>query len=673
MIKLDTSTYQERFQRAIDEWKLLSHNEEVYESDVSYTLLEMQTMLTDMLYYYMESVTSQHKKKYEKLLCKQETERSPISIPFQMQVDIPCHIHTGQQFKKEVEGGIVCFESMHAYNLQPNSFLAIHYQDEQHEEDISELLRYIEGTYIVENKQEAKIYFELEHALPIQKQIAFYICVEKNRNPVPYFQKNTSNSQLQEEKYTIDMQQFDIQMADITWQYESIHGWQDIEIIKDDTKGFLVSGEVVFQIGKQMKTATYNNMQTYRLRIIMKHMHYDKPPGLQSIWMNTILVNAQECDTKTFNFQNDGVCSVHIADDIAYANTTLQYVNEQGHWITHDVSKKEMEEYCCFTWHPFPIPASSYRIVAQRSTLQDIVSSFDTTGISMQKIDIETGSGYATLSDSCKVVCCRNHETSPFYRVIEPIEGLQDWVGNQEIIDQFKHIIFTIEHKVEIKLRMVNKNRTFTILFHGPSGTGKSLAASILAKETGLPLWQIDLSNIMDKYIGESEKHLRKIFQDAKKGNCILLFDEADVIFAKRTNITSSNDKYANSSTAYLLQELENYEGVVILTSNYIQNFDDAFLRRIQYIIRFPLPDEQAKIAKWRQCLCGLSQEDLPIEELSKDLQLTLSQIETVCLNAMIYAIEENVQKIMMRHLLKAVRQEYQKKQIQLPHKYMNL
>lgn len=284
--------------------------------------------------------------------------------------------------------------------------------------------------------------------------------------------------------------------------------------------------------------------------------------------------------------------------------------------------------------------------------------------------DVKNG---ATLSDSCKVVCCRNHETSPFYRVIEPIEGLQDWVGNQEIIDQFKHIIFTIEHKVEIKLRMVNKNRTFTILFHGPSGTGKSLAASILAKETGLPLWQIDLSNIMDKYIGESEKHLRKIFQDAKKGNCILLFDEADVIFAKRTNITSSNDKYANSSTAYLLQELENYEGVVILTSNYIQNFDDAFLRRIQYIIRFPLPDEQAKIAKWRQCLCDLSQEDLPIEELSKDLQLTLSQIETVCLNAMIYAIEENVQKIMMRHLLKAVRQEYQKKQIQLPHKYMNL
>lgn len=284
--------------------------------------------------------------------------------------------------------------------------------------------------------------------------------------------------------------------------------------------------------------------------------------------------------------------------------------------------------------------------------------------------DVKNG---ATLSDSCKVVCHRNHETSPFYRVIEPIEGLQNWVGNQEIIDQFKHIIFTIEHKVEIKLRMVNKNRTFTILFHGPSGTGKSLAAGILAKETGLPLWQIDLSNIMDKYIGESEKHLRKIFQDAKKGNCILLFDEADVIFAKRTNITSSNDKYANSSTAYLLQELENYEGVVILTSNYIQNFDDAFLRRIQYIIRFPLPDEQAKIAKWRQCLCDLSQEDLSIEELSKDLQLSLSQIETVCLNAMIYAMEENVQKIMMRHLLKAVKQEYQKKQIQLPHKYMNL
>ncbi len=130
-----------------------------------------------------------------------------------------------------------------------------------------------------------------------------------------------------------------------------------------------------------------------------------------------------------------------------------------------------------------------------------------------------------------------------------------------------------------------------TAVFHGPSGTGKTMAASAIAHRLGMPLLRTDLSQIMDKYVGETEKHLGRLFRSARENHCVLLFDEADSLFGKRAQVSSGHDKYANLSTSYLLQEIEQYDGIAVLSTNLLSNFDEAFLRRLQYIVRFGLPD----------------------------------------------------------------------------------
>lgn len=268
-----------------------------------------------------------------------------------------------------------------------------------------------------------------------------------------------------------------------------------------------------------------------------------------------------------------------------------------------------------------------------------------------------------SLEDAFQRHCIHVSE-SDLYKRLKGTHSLHDWLGDEETIDQISHIIFIILHKGEYEHFIKRRKGAYTILFHGPSGTGKTMAAEIIGKETGLPVWQIDLSNILDKYIGESEKHLRKVFDDAQKNNSILLFDEADVLFSKRTSITSSHDKYANSSTAFLLQKIEDYEGVVILTSNLIHNLDDAFLRRIQFIIRFSTPDEIQCIEKWKVLLKDTELvEKFPYHEVVRRFHVSLAQIENICMNALFYQMREGSLKLNMKHLISAMKQECQKKQ----------
>lgn len=142
-----------------------------------------------------------------------------------------------------------------------------------------------------------------------------------------------------------------------------------------------------------------------------------------------------------------------------------------------------------------------------------------------------------------------------------------------------------------------------TAVFHGPSGTGKTMAAEAIAGKLGWPLLRADLSQLMDKYVGETEKHLARLLQSARENRCVLLFDEADALFGKRSSASTGHDKYANISTSYLLQEIERYEGVALLSTNLLSNFDDAFLRRLHYIVRFSLPDAGLRGQLWRQTL----------------------------------------------------------------------
>src|SRR5438067_12270006 len=138
-------------------------------------------------------------------------------------------------------------------------------------------------------------------------------------------------------------------------------------------------------------------------------------------------------------------------------------------------------------------------------------------------------------------------------------------------------------------------------LFAGPSGTGKTMAAEVLANELRLDLYRIDLSQIVSKYIGETEKNLRRVFDAAEEAGAILLFDEADALFDKRSEVKDSHDRYANIEVSYLLQRMEAYRGLAILTTNMKHALDPAFLRRIRFIVQFPFPDARQRAEVWRR------------------------------------------------------------------------
>lgn len=198
------------------------------------------------------------------------------------------------------------------------------------------------------------------------------------------------------------------------------------------------------------------------------------------------------------------------------------------------------------------------------------------------------------------------------------------------------------------------------LLFHGSSGTGKTMAASALAGELKLPLLKVDLSQIFDKYIGETEKHLDEIFRTAKRGRGVLFFDEADALFGKRTGIQDSHDRYANVSTAYLLQRMEEYEGIVILATNLLDHFDDAFLRRIRFVIRFRNPDTEERERMWERFLQGALPvaEDISAAELARAADLSPARIKAAAQVAGLLAQCGGSAAVTREHIRKALELE---------------
>ncbi|MBR3306352.1 MAG: ATP-binding protein [Lachnospiraceae bacterium] len=178
--------------------------------------------------------------------------------------------------------------------------------------------------------------------------------------------------------------------------------------------------------------------------------------------------------------------------------------------------------------------------------------------------------------------------------------------------------------------------RGVSVLLYGPPGTGKTMTAQVLARETGLRLFQVDTSRIMDKYVGETEKKLGELFDQARNINAILFFDEADALFAKRTEVAHSNDKYANAETAYLLQRMEQYDGVIVLATNHKNNFDEAFFRRITYIIQVPMPDEETRAKIWRGIFPPETEVagDVDFDELASLYELSGSNIKYIAIEA---------------------------------------
>ncbi len=199
-------------------------------------------------------------------------------------------------------------------------------------------------------------------------------------------------------------------------------------------------------------------------------------------------------------------------------------------------------------------------------------------------------------------------------------------------------------------------------VFHGSSGTGKTMAAGIIARELKLEIYRIDLSRVVSKYIGETEKNLAKIFSEAEHTHAILFFDEADALFGKRTEVKDAHDRYANIETSYLLQEIECYPGLTILATNLQENMDKAFLRRMQFVVDFPFPDETHRRKLWTSFIPPEApvQDDIDLGFLAKRIQMTGGSIKNIVINAAFYAHAAG-EAISMRHMIRAVKREYRK------------
>jgi SpoVK/Ycf46/Vps4 family AAA+-type ATPase len=199
-------------------------------------------------------------------------------------------------------------------------------------------------------------------------------------------------------------------------------------------------------------------------------------------------------------------------------------------------------------------------------------------------------------------------------------------------------------------------------LFTGVSGTGKTLSAEVLATELGLDLYRVDLASVVSKYIGETEKNLSRVFEDAQSSNAILFFDEADALFGKRSDIKDAHDRYANIEVNYLLQRVEGYEGAVILASNLSKNIDEAFLRRLHFNIEFPFPNEDLRLAIWQQIFPSQAPvaSEVDFEFLGRKFKITGGNIKNVALAAAFRAAEEGGE-IRMKYIILGLRREYQK------------
>jgi ATPase family associated with various cellular activities (AAA) len=201
-----------------------------------------------------------------------------------------------------------------------------------------------------------------------------------------------------------------------------------------------------------------------------------------------------------------------------------------------------------------------------------------------------------------------------------------------------------------------------TALFAGESGTGKTLAAEVVAAELGMDLYVVDLSTVVDKYVGETEKNLDRIFTEAARINGVLLFDEADAIFGKRSAVQDAHDRYANIESAYLLQRMESFDGIAVLTTNLRANLDDAFTRRLDVIADFPLPDHAQRKALWDRCLGSALPRaaDVDLDRCAERFELAGGSIRSCAVTAAYLAAAAG-RPVTMADLIAAVHQEYRK------------
>jgi len=278
------------------------------------------------------------------------------------------------------------------------------------------------------------------------------------------------------------------------------------------------------------------------------------------------------------------------------------------------------------------------------------------------------GVEFATIHDLFKAARAQSgHELSKLAHRIEPKYGWDDIVLPADPLAQLREICAQAHHRHVVYGawgfdRKLSLGKGLNVLFCGPPGTGKTMAAEVIARDLQVDLYKIDLSQVINKYIGETEKNLDRIFAAAENSNAILFFDEADALFGKRSEVRDSHDRYANIEIAYLLQKMEEYQGISILATNLRQNLDEAFVRRLQAIVEFPFPDEEYRRRIWESVFPEEAPlgDDVKFDLLAREVRLAGGNIKNMGLAAAFYAAADGG-VIRTAHLIQAAHREHQK------------
>ncbi len=309
--------------------------------------------------------------------------------------------------------------------------------------------------------------------------------------------------------------------------------------------------------------------------------------------------------------------------------------------------------------------------------LEALASKFRLTGgqirnavANARNMALARGNGQAHIDMEDLQSACRaqsNQKLSTVARKIRPKFTWEDIVLPNDQMAQLREITNHVRYKEVVYgewsfEKKLSLGLGLNVLFAGPSGTGKTMAAEIISGELGLDLYRIDLSTVVSKYIGETEKNLDKIFREAQDSNAILFFDEADALFGKRSEVRDSHDRYANIEIAYLLQKMEEYDGIVILATNLRKNLDEAFARRMHFSIEFPSPEEEDRYRIWQRVFPKEApvSEGVDLKFMASQFKITGGNIKNIALGAAFLAASDG-RTINMEHLIKATKREYQK------------
>jgi adenylate kinase family enzyme len=243
-----------------------------------------------------------------------------------------------------------------------------------------------------------------------------------------------------------------------------------------------------------------------------------------------------------------------------------------------------------------------------------------------------------------------------------------DLVLHPQTREQIDTIKIWLKHHQELMSDSILSKKLkpgYRVLFYGPPGTGKTLTATLLGNQFGKDVFRIDLSQVVSKYIGETEKNLEKVFSRAENKDWILFFDEADALFGKRTSVSNSHDRYANQEISYLLQRLEDFAGLLILASNFKSNIDTAFLRRFHQMIFFPMPTAEERLMLWEKMIPQKMKlpKDVSLQQLAQKYELTGASIVNVMQHAALKAIHRGDYLLRQADLQEGIRREFQKEE----------